>query len=549
MRANLSSILWLLGASVALAQPYQIQQGNVLDVNPQYGSGGINAPGRPYQINAGNRIVTGNVTGGAGFRGFSPISDPSSFGLTNSGGLLPSDQLYNFRRDTYSVADVRSGMNFPYARSAYYSQSSAITNTGAIVSGRNLPGTSQLQSPYLSPRIDLRTAPANPLDQYVGAGSLSIAPRVERVDSGQMVSGPINQRLLGSPLFGAVRAVPVDVLKSEAAQSASLGANLATPIDGRIQPASPLDQRALAQQGQAPGSPDAAAPRILTPPPLEELVGAGARPGSAQTSPLPPGGRLPDTGLSAGPAGAQTPRDTFAAMQQAGSPIQNPLERPRTLAEAGAAQRTASGTLIQPLAPPQAAGPAGVQAPAPGSALPIPSGIEVGPLRSFVGTEQSALNRYLSQAEAAMRSGQYYKAENLYDIARAIAPDNPLPLLGRSLALLAAGEYISSVSSLFRAIEIYEGLAQFPVDLSSFVPDARMLDRRRADLERRLDAGDDYRLRFLLGYAEYTSGLQPLGLQNMNRAASAAPAELESLRRFVTHLALPAPAPSAKPNR
>ena len=106
------------------------------------------------------------------------------------------------------------------------------------------------------------------------------------------------------------------------------------------------------------------------------------------------------------------------------------------------------------------------------------------------------------------------------------------------MALLAAGEYVSSATSLFQAIDAYKGLADFPVDLAAFVPDVKVLDRRRADLERQLESRENFRLRFLLGYAEYSSGLQKIGLENMTIAASAAPADQEHLRRFVQSLAM-----------
>jgi hypothetical protein len=238
---------------------------------------------------------------------------------------------------------------------------------------------------------------------------------------------------------------------------------------------------------------------------------------------------VPHTGELTSPGQAG---DAFAGMRQMRGELLQPVRPPQTLAEAAARQRAGTGTLAHRLAPER-----------PGPVLPTPGvmprrPVDMGPVRTFVGTEQSALNRYLSQAERSMREGQYYRAADEYEIALAIAPDNPLPSLGRSLALLAAGEYMSSASSLFRAISSYEGLAEFPVDLPAFIPDVRMLDRRRADLERRLEGKDDFRLRFLLGYAEYCSGLQKLGFENMQRAAAAAPVELEALRRFVASLAL-----------
>jgi hypothetical protein len=135
-----------------------------------------------------------------------------------------------------------------------------------------------------------------------------------------------------------------------------------------------------------------------------------------------------------------------------------------------------------------------------------------------------------------MEAGQYYKAAGMYDFARAVDLRNPLPLLGRSMALLAAGDYLASSNNLFQAIQLFDPLGYFRVDLASFVPDLSVLDSRRADLERQLESFDDFRLRFLLGWAEYCSGLEELGLSNLEKAAEAAPESLTSVRRFVDNL-------------
>ncbi len=124
-------------------------------------------------------------------------------------------------------------------------------------------------------------------------------------------------------------------------------------------------------------------------------------------------------------------------------------------------------------------------------------------------------------------------AADAYSMAHSIDNRNPLPLVGRSMALLAAGDYLSSANDLFQAIRLFESLARFDVDLKQFVPDLRALDRRRAYLEQRLQTFDDFRLRFLLGYAEYSSGLTDIGLANMKKAAESAPPQLDAVRRFV----------------
>src|SRR5690606_26296710 len=120
-------------------------------------------------------------------------------------------------------------------------------------------------NPYLPPRTDLRAEPAPLLSLPTGSSPLTVAPRVERLDSGQVVAGPVNQRLLASPLFGAGRAVPADVLAAQAAQSAGLGADLATPIDGRLQPLAPLDAQGDPMRTPAPDAGMARRPGSMEP--------------------------------------------------------------------------------------------------------------------------------------------------------------------------------------------------------------------------------------------------------------------------------------------
>src|SRR5687768_1452740 len=89
------TILLMVPLTVAVpvtwGQAQRIQGGNVLDANPQLGSAGINSGSRQYNNNnMGNRIVSGNVTGGVAFRGFSPIRDPNSLFISvprATGGL------------------------------------------------------------------------------------------------------------------------------------------------------------------------------------------------------------------------------------------------------------------------------------------------------------------------------------------------------------------------------------------------------------------------------------------------------------------------------
>ncbi len=69
------------------------------------------APPDPYSYGAlqyGNLLMTGNVRGGKSFEGTVPYNQQGSQLST----FLPSMALSNFNRDSVSVADVVSGLNY-----------------------------------------------------------------------------------------------------------------------------------------------------------------------------------------------------------------------------------------------------------------------------------------------------------------------------------------------------------------------------------------------------------------------------------------------------
>jgi len=529
----------LVGAGLADGQAY-LQQGNALDANPRVNSGGLNYGARQYGGSLANRIVTGNVGGGAAFRGYSPVRDPNSLFITNyaqaatsgtnlsgltsfnlanfnSSSGLPSDRLTAFDRESVSVATVRSGyVPGSLNRRPYYSPSSTVANTGAIISGLNRPGSSQLISPYVNPHQDLRIKTANPLDTMAGGQGtfLSVSPRLVRIDNGQSLTGPVNERLLGSRLFGAVREVPVDALAAQARRGSG-GALSVPPIDRRIR--TPEEARR-----------DAAEQSRRT-----DRAGGNQLTGNAgDVSQTPPGGA------------DQAARGGLRVARDAG-----------TLANTGdvyGLMRRASGTLARRVTPgleasvAQREPRAGVRLPAGGPTELTEADVR-GPIRTFAGTQGSAVNYRLGQAEDLLKQGQYYRAAEVYGAAQIIDSANPLPLLGRSVALLAAGDYMTSANSLFTAIRLFDSLALFDVDLKAFVPDANVLESRRADLESRLQVFDDFRLRFLLGYLQYSTGQKEAGLANLEAAAGKFPGSFEAGGRFVARLrekqqAQPAPA-------
>jgi tetratricopeptide (TPR) repeat protein len=146
------------------------------------------------------------------------------------------------------------------------------------------------------------------------------------------------------------------------------------------------------------------------------------------------------------------------------------------------------------------------------------------PIRSLAGSRRTEVDRLLAQAEEQLHKGEYYRAAETYNGAITAAPDNALAWLGRSNALLAAGEYVQAYLALDRGISRFPEMLDFDLDLPALVGNPEILDVRRAELEKMLSTRPDYRIQFLLGYMEYFSGVRDVGLRTVQQAASAAPA-------------------------
>ena len=543
LSASCVMFVLLAAASVVVGQAH-VRHGNVLDANMRMGSGGLNRPvPGGFRPGAANRIITGHVTGGHSFRGFSPIGDPSSLfgigrtlnlGLAGGGtvvqssellrraSVLPSDYLSNFQRDSYNVHDYTQTDDRRVHR-PYFSSSSTVTNVRSILAGLNRPGTSQLKSPYTVPNPGPVTEPTDPLAMAnkSPSGSLLGVPNYLVRGTGSL-SDVQNGSLLSSALMGQgqFRALPIPDLTNQARWDEALRPVGIQPVDMRVGKFEPLDRR-------------------VQPDLIDRRVGGGALDGGVGRGLVQPG----EGGFPMGEAGAEGAPglgapDVYSTMvRRSGGTLARPYGRPvDTEGEPGSALLKSRSALAQPTPLAEIWGQveAGLEATKPPRIQP--EDVPAQPLKTFVGSEQTQLNKYLAEAEALLRAGRYYQAAGYYDLARMVALDNPLPPLGRAMSLLAAGEYLTSANNLFRAIRLFDSPALYNLDMKAFIPDLTVLDRRRADLERRLEQHEVFRLRFLLGYAEYCSGLEKLGLASLEKAMVDAPKDLSHLRKFIDTL-------------
>ncbi len=563
-------VAWgMLAPGAARGQVFSGQEGRLMDVNPLVGGSGINTqrPVQSYTAGAySNYIVTGNVTGARSFRAFSPIRDSSSFFID-----LPSSSLTNFRRDTIGVDDVRRNPATFYNPRPYYDPSQTVLDSGAISLGLNTPGGSIPSDPYrsvnplsysLSPqlvspqllgastddaRIQSGLAEIGLLSQTLQRDGAASAFAPAPVTPQALNSGAMNQDLLQSPLFAANPNLrerqnfvsdPVAALRElREARPVSATGEIETRVDPRTEALVAQEAVGLGSL-ETEGDPWQAAMYNRQ---LEPVLPGAAALGPELQSPLD-FSRYDVTWSSSPrvtPPGLidSAPTDLLEATSAAQEYADLYRRRYQMLMRSRLIERTAEPEPEAPLARGGAAGEAGGEAGVEGAgatAVPqaarVPAGMAYltellgGPVSSLATSAATPVNEKLKVAERLVKAKQYYTAAGQCQIAEAYDPRNPLPVLARGHALFAAGEYLSASHCIQRGIGMFPGFENVRLDMKGIIPDAKLLDVRRADLEKRLGDNEDYELRFLLGYVDYYMGLEEFGLPQLERAAAAAPA-------------------------
>lgn len=433
------------------------------DANPEVGSGGYNAA-RPGYLGGyrANAIITGDVTGLEGFRGFSPVLQNNRFRAA-----VPSSSLYDFNARGVGVEDVMAGRT--QSPTYFFNPARTISDLGSIRRGLNSPGSSSPASPYLGPQ---------PLTARTGFWlnePLAPNPQDRRLNQAPLNNTGIVHRPIGPavtpPSFAAPGETRVENPWFERATTSSIfGPRLPEPAErGSGLAAGALEGLAADWSNPALDTEADAADDVEGPGPY----------------PMPVAETEIEAENLAGPGVARTGDAPTEATE---------ADRPRRISRADT-QRLASAEIW-----------AGHSAEDPVSAFAI--------------EYRETVDRLLVEGDAAMRRGDYFKAAGRFGIAHEIDRRNALPLLQKGHALAAAGAYVTSVRSLMRGIERQPDTADFGFDLPAMIDDRDDFDRCRADLDSQLQRREDPELRFLLGYLEYFSDLKPEGLRDLKAAAA-----------------------------
>ena len=127
----------------------------------------------------------------------------------------------------------------------------------------------------------------------------------------------------------------------------------------------------------------------------------------------------------------------------------------------------------------------------------------LGKHKTFASYSRDKFNYHMRQAEERLKQGQYYRAADSYTMANMYKPNDPLAFAGKSHALFAAGEYLSSALYLARAIEAFPEYVMFKVDLEAMIPDKDALENRIIEAVEWHVKSDSAELQFLLSYVYY----------------------------------------------
>jgi tetratricopeptide (TPR) repeat protein len=127
----------------------------------------------------------------------------------------------------------------------------------------------------------------------------------------------------------------------------------------------------------------------------------------------------------------------------------------------------------------------------------------LGPYETFASFSEDKFNQNMLAAEIYLKQGKYYRAADAYTLASLYKPDDPLAYAGKSHALFASGEYMSSALFLSRCLQIFPEYARLKIDIVAMVGDRDKLETRVVDVEEWLGKSGAPELQFLLAYVYY----------------------------------------------
>jgi hypothetical protein len=181
--------------------------------------------------------------------------------------------------------------------------------------------------------------------------------------------------------------------------------------------------------------------------------------------------------------GGVPPSATFSAQTVPSSGYSPPL---RTEPASGADERP-TGNLSSRSTAPQGQesvfnNPGAAQPPRADRTAPLPAPVD--------SVSQEKFDRYMQMAQLHLQQGRHARAAESFALASVYDPRDARPQIGRSHALLAAGDYLGSAVCLAKAIELDPRHTLRKLDLIEAVGGPDQFVQRITDLEQRAKTGD-----------------------------------------------------------
>ncbi len=409
-----------------------------------------------------NRVITGNVGGGKHFRGVVPYGSTSDFGASTGSGMLDSF----LRRSIGSTGTERYMRNYV----PFYSQTGTVTTTR--------PGSTEIIRP---PSMATQSRPT-------GIASLPPLPKSQPSFLLQPLSSP-----------RTLRPMSMTTQQMEQAISSEVDTYLKgiTIAENRRY----LEQRSIEQQIRPTGE------KAIE---LDKSISATQKPQAEPLELLP---ELKTQTFQEQPPQSRAKSDyeqmdvyermklQFDRLKK--GVIELPTEK-QTEAAADAQRESAIRQVKSGQAGKTDGSVAEQSAGVPDVTMTVAKAAQIrGPHRTFASFAKDRFNQSMRSAEEYLKRGKYYRAADAYTLALIYKSNDPLAYAGKSHALFAAGEYMSSGMFLLRALRIFPEYATVKVDLEYMLGDRDKIDDRIVDIERWYQKSGAVELKFLLAYVYY----------------------------------------------
>jgi hypothetical protein len=132
-----------------------------------------------------------------------------------------------------------------------------------------------------------------------------------------------------------------------------------------------------------------------------------------------------------------------------------------------------------------------------------------GPHKTFDDWAQAKFMEYIKAAEDFLKKGKYYKAADAYTLASVYQPAEPLAYIGKALALFGAGEYMSSSYFLEKALTLSPDSAMQKIDLAVLLVDRDMIENHIIEMATWQQQTRAPELAFLMAYIFYQNNNLP----------------------------------------